>query len=149
MAAETKSVAVQPLGVFSGVKATVDHTYGHEIRLWRVGSTGRLLGQVVYWDANPEGERGYFDDGTFDFPSGEVKFSVTVIRRDVQPNTRTKAAFRGYLGRGGVWGELRWEGEGAQARGTAGVENLNLLREKSGRLDSFPDLAAWRKAFPD
>jgi hypothetical protein len=147
MAAETTSAAVQPLGVFSGVKATADHTYGHELRLWRLGD--RLLGRLTYWDANPDGQSGRFEDGVFNPQTGEIAFGVTVVRRDVQPDTRTKASFRGYLGRGGVWGELRWEGEAAQARGTAGVEKLNLPREKSGRPDSFPDLAAWRKSFPD
>lgn len=104
---------------------------------------------MTYWDASPEGQRGEFDDGTFNPQSGEVKFSVTVTRRDVQPNTRSKASFRGYLARGGLWGELKWEGETAQGRGKAGVEKLNLVLEKGGRLKAFADLASWEKALSE
>ena len=139
--------AVLPLGVFSSIKATADHAYGHEVRLWRAGN--RVVGQMTYWDANPEGQRGRFDDGTFNPQSGEVRFSVTVTRRDVQPNTRSKASFRGYLARGGLWGELKWEGEAAQGRGKAGVEQLNLLLEKGGRLKAFADPASWQKALSE
>jgi hypothetical protein len=146
-AGEVKSGAVLPLGIFSGIKATADHTYGHEVRLWRVGN--RVVGQLTYWDANPEGQRGRFDDGTFDPQSGAVTFSVTVVRHDVQPNSRSKASFRGYLARGGLWGELRWEGEAAQGRGKSGVAKLNLLLAKGERLASFPDADAWRKAAAD
>lgn len=139
--------AVLPLGVFSGVKATADHTYGHEVRLWRIGN--RVVGQMTYWDANPEGQRGRFDDGTFNPQSGEVTFSVTVTRRDVQPNIRSQASFRGHLARGGLWGELKWEGEAAQGRGKGGVEKLNLLTARSEPLKAFQDLEAWRKNAPD
>ena len=138
---------VLPLGTFSGVKATVDHTYGHEVRLWRAGN--RVVGQMTYWDANPEGQRGSFDGGTFNPQTGEVTFSVTVTRRDVQPNIRSKASFRGYLGRGGLWGDLKWEGEAAQFRGKGGVEKLDLLIEKGGQLAAFPNLDAWSKASID
>ena len=139
--------AVLPLGVFSSVKATADHTYGHEVRLWRAGN--RVVGQLIYWDANPEGQRGRFDDGTFDPQSGAVTFNVTVTRRDVQPNVHARAAFRGNLARGGLWGELRWEGDAAQGRGKRGVEKLNLLLEKSERLKPYPDLGTWMKAALD
>jgi hypothetical protein len=147
VAAEVTASAVLPLGIFSSIKATADHTYGHEVRLWRAGN--RVVGQMTYWDANPEGQRGRFDDGTFNPQSGEVRFSVTVTRRDVQPNTRSKASFRGYLARGGLWGELKWEGEGAQFRGMGGVENLNLLRDKGEPLKAFQDFEAWTKNAPD
>jgi hypothetical protein len=146
-AGEVKPDAVLPLGIFSGVKATADHTYGHEVRLWRAGN--RVIGQMTYWDANPEGQRGRFDAGTFDPQSGVVTFSVTVTRRDVQPNVHARATFRGNLARGGLWGELKWEGEAAQGRGKAGVENLNLLIAKGERLEAFPDIGAWRKALSD
>jgi hypothetical protein len=139
--------AVFPLGIFSSIKATADHTYGHEVRLWRSGS--RLVGQLTYWDANPEGQRGRFADGAFNPQTGEVTFNVTITRRDVQPGVRSKASFRGYLARGGLWGDLRWEGAAAQARGTAGVEKLNLLREKGGKLGTFRDVRSWAEAFPD
>ena len=135
---------VLPLGVFSSVKATADHTYGHEVRLWRAGN--RVVGQLIYWEANPEGQRGRFDDGTFDPQSGAVTFSATVTRRDVQPNVHARATFRGNLARGGLWGELRWEGEAAQGRGKSGVEKLNLLLEKSERLKPYPDVGTWMKA---
>ena len=144
LAAEANQVAVLPLGVFSSIKATADHTYGHEVRLWRAGN--RVVGQLIYWDANPEGQRGRFDDGTFDPQSGAVSFSATVTRRDVQPNIHAKATFRGNLARGGLWGELRWEGEAAQGRGKSGVEKLNLLLEKSERLKPYPDVGTWMKA---
>ena len=146
-AVEVKPDAVLPLGIFSGVKATADHTYGHEVRLWRVGN--RMVGQLIYWDANPEGQRGRFDDGTFEPQSGVVTFSVTVTRHDVQPNVHARAAFRGNLARGGLWGELKWEDEAARGRGKGGVEKLNLLLEKSERLKVFPDVGAWTKALPD
>ena len=146
-ASGAKSDGVLPIGVFSSIKATTDHTYGHEVRLWRNGK--RLLGQLIYWDANPEGQRGRFDDGTFDPRSGEVRFSVTVTRRDVQPNIRSKVSFRGRLARGGLWGELRWEGEGALGRGKGGVEQLNLLLEKEERLEPYPDVGRWMKAALD
>lgn len=35
---ETTTGAVQPIGVYSGVKATEDHTYGHQVQLWRQGN---------------------------------------------------------------------------------------------------------------
>jgi hypothetical protein len=146
-AAVPPAETVLPLGIFSSIKATADHTYGHEIRLWRVGN--RVVGQMLYWNANPEGQRGRVGDGTFDPQSGEITFSVTVTRHDVQPNLRSRASFRGHLARGGLWGELKWEGEAAQTRGTAGVEKLNLLIEKGGRLKAFSDLDAWNKASID
>lgn len=136
--------AVLPLGVFSGVKATADHTYGHEVRLWRMGN--RVVGRMTYWDANPEGQRGRFDDGTFNPQSGEITFSVTVTRRDVQPNVHSKASFRGYLARGGLWGEFKWEGEADQGRGKGGVEKVNLLPTRGERLEPFPSLDAWNRA---
>jgi hypothetical protein len=145
LAAEVTSSTVLPLGIFSAIKATADHTYGHEVRLWRAGD--RVVGQMTYWDANLEGQRGRFDDGAFNPQTGEVNFNVTMTRRDVQPNIRLKASFRGYLGRGGLWGRLTWEGEGAQTRNTAGVEKLNLLLEKGGRLKIFRDIEAWRNTF--
>lgn len=55
LASEAMSSVVQPLG-YSGIRATEDHTYGHEVRLWRAGN--RLVGQLTWWDANPEGQRG-------------------------------------------------------------------------------------------
>ena len=146
IAAETKPGAVQPLGVYSRVKATEDHTYGHEVRLWRLEN--RLVGQLTYWDANPEGQRGSFDEGAFNPQTGEVRFSVTVTRHDVQPNIRSNASFRGHLARGGLSGELQWEGEDAQTRGKAGVENLSLPITKGERLKPFPDVDTWRKAAP-
>jgi hypothetical protein len=146
-AGDAKSGAVLPLGIFSGVKATADHTYGHEVRLWRAGN--RVVGQMTYWDANPEGQRGRFDDGTFNPQTGEIAFSVRVTRHDVQPNVRSKASFRGYLGRGGLWGELKWESEAGQFHGKGGVEKLNLLTAKRERLEAFADMGTWRKAFPD
>lgn len=147
LAAEAKAGAVQPLGVYSRVQATGDHAYGHEVRLWRAGN--RVVGQMTCWDAHPEGQRGRFEDGTFIPQSGEVRFSVTVIRRDVQPNVRSRASFSGYLARGGLWGELKWEGKDAQSRGNAGVEELSLPIAKGERLHPFSDLDEWRRTVLD
>ena len=146
-AAEAKSSVVQPLGVYSRIRAGEDHTYGHEVRLWRLGN--RLLGQVTRWDANPEGQRGRFDDGAFDPRTGEVRFGVTIIRHDVQPNIRSSASFRGRLAKNVLAGDLRWEGRDAETRGKAGVEKLSLPIEKGERLKPFPDVDTWRKAAPD
>ena len=101
---------------------------------------------MTYWDGNPEGQRGRFDDGVFNPQSGEVRFGVTVIRRDVQPPVPSKASFQGYLARGGLWGDLRWEGDAAHGRGKDGTEKLNLLMAKGERLESFSTLDAWKKA---
>ena len=146
-AAETKTGAVQPLGVYSRIRATEDHTYGHEVRLWRLGN--RLLGELIWWDANPEGQRGRFDGGAFDPRTGEVRFGVTVTRHDVQPNIRSSASFRGRLAKNVLAGNLRSEGKDAETRGKAGVEKLNLPLRRNEQLKPFLDVDTWRKAAPD
>jgi hypothetical protein len=146
LAADTKPGAVQPIGVYSGVKATEDHTYGHKVRLWRLRH--RLVGQVTYWDADPEGQHGIFEDGDFNPQTGEFRFSVTVTRHNVQPNVHTRASFHGRLAKNVVAGDLKWEGQDAETRGKAGVEKLTLQVEKGERLKPFSDIDTWRKAAP-
>ena len=48
---DIKPTAVTPVGAYARIKATADHTYGHEMRLWQSGN--RLIGQVLYWDGMP------------------------------------------------------------------------------------------------
>ena len=45
LAAVPAADAVLPLGIFSSIKATADHIYGHEVRLWRAGN--RVVGQML------------------------------------------------------------------------------------------------------
>lgn len=146
-AAETKPEAVTPLGTYTRVRATEDHAYGHEVRLWQSGS--RLIGQVLYWDGNPEAQKGMFADGAYNPKSGEIQFKITIVRRDVQPNTRTPASFSGRLLKNTVTGNLKWEGPAAQTRGKAGAETLNLPKSRDNPLDKFADVDAWRKAVTD
>lgn len=141
------SSAVLPLGEHARVRATEDHAYGHRLQLWRSGN--RLLGVLMYWDGNIEGQRGRFVDGVFDPQSGAVRFKATVVRRDVQPNQSSEASFEGVLARGGVSGRLTWSGEAANFRGKNGVEQLSLPWQKQERLASYASVAAWQKENAD
>lgn len=146
-AAEPKADAVTPLGTYSRIRATEDHTYGHEVRLWQSGS--RLIGQVLYWDGNPEAQKGMFADGTYNPRSGEIQFKLTITRRDVQPNIKTAASFAGRLVKNAVTGSLKWEGEVAQTRGKGGIETLNMPKSKDGTLEKYAHVDSWRKAVTD
>jgi hypothetical protein len=142
--AESTKSPVQPLGEFAKVRATEDHTYGHRLRLWHSG--GQLLGEILYWDGDIEGERGRFVDGAYNRSTGAVKFSLVIARSNVQPNTRSEASFEGVLGKGVLSGKLKWVGEAAKFRGKNGVEDLVLPLQKEERLAPFASLEAWRRA---
>jgi hypothetical protein len=144
LCAEPAKAPVQPLGEFAQVRTTEDHAYGHAVRLWR--SDSQLLGQILYWDASPEAQRGSFADGTYNRTTGTVRFNVVIVRRDVQPNERTEASFEGVLAKGRLSGKLKWAGEIAKFRGKNGVEDLMLPLQKSERLVSFASVEAWRRA---
>ena len=143
-AADTASSTVQPLGVFSAVRATEDHTYGQRARLWHRGT--QLLGEILYWDGNIEGQRGRFADGFINRRSGEVRFKIAIVRRDVQPSTRADATFEGILNKGVLAGKLTWISDAAKFRGKAGVEDWTLRFEKDERLDAYSGVEAWRKS---
>jgi hypothetical protein len=136
--------ALRPLGVFSAVRTTDDHAYGQKVKLWANGSL--LAGEVMYWDASPEAQRGRFTDGHFDRSSGNVRFKVLIVRQDVLPNTRAEAVFAGALARGGLVGKLTWQGEAAKTRGRNGVEDWVLRYDKSEPLESFAGVDAWQRA---
>lgn len=138
---------VTPLGAYARIKATEDHTYGHEIRLWQSG--GRVIGQVLYWDGNPEAQKGQFSDSTFNAKSGEIQFKLTITRRDVQPNIQTAASFSGKLIKNTLTGNLKWEGAAAQTRGKAGVETLSLPKSRDSVLEKYANADAWRKGLAD
>lgn len=146
-AAEPKADAVTPLGAYSRIKATNDHTYGHEMRLWQTGS--RLMGQVLYWDGNPEAQKGAFADGAYNPKSGEIQFKLTITQRDVQPNIQTAASFSGRLVKNTLIGGLKWEGPAAQTRGKAGTETLSLPKSRDSPLERYANGDAWRKAVTD
>ena len=139
--------AVTPLGAYARIKATEDHTYGHEVRLWQSGE--RVIGQVLYWDGNPEAQKGQFTDGTFNAKSGEIQFKLIITRRDVRPHIQTAASFSGKLVKNTLTGQLKWEGAAAQNRGKAGVETLSLPKSRDTVLDKFAGADAWRKAIAD
>ncbi len=138
---------IAPLGAYAQIKATEDHTYGHELRLWHTGN--RLLGQLLYWDGNIEAQKGVFTDGDYNARSGEFQFKVTIMRRDVQPNTQTTATFSGRRVKNTVTGRLRWEGAAAQTRGKVGTEILNLPVARDRSIEKYADADAWRKAVVD
>ena len=141
---DIKPTAVTPVGAYARIKATADHTYGHEMRLWQSGN--RLIGQVLYWDGNLEGQTGLFTDGMYEPRSGEIQFTVTIIRRDVRPNIQSTATFTGRLVKNTVTGNLKWDGQVAQTRGKAGIESVNLSRSLDSPLEKFANVDSWRKA---
>jgi hypothetical protein len=145
-AADNTPAAVMPMGVFSAVRSTADHTYGQKVRLWRTGT--RVVGEVLYWDGNLEAQRGHFTDGAFVVNSGELRFRVTLVRSDVQPNRHAEASFEGFRARGGMHGKLTWRGEGAKAQGKRGSENWLLLPDLSEQLPTFNSIDAWQKDHP-
>ena len=139
---ESAKTSVQPLGEFARVRATEDHAYGYKMRLWYNG--GQLLGEILYWNADIEAERGRFVNGAYTPGTGAVKFSVIIVRSNVQPNVRTEASFEGVLVKGALSGKLRWAGEAAQFRGKNGIEDLVLPLQKSERLAPYASVEAWR-----
>ena len=104
------------------------------------------MGEILYWDGDIEGQRGRFVDGAYNRSTGAVKFSVVIVRNNVQPNTRTEASFEGVLGKGALSGKLKWAGGAAKFRGKNGIEDLVLLLQKEERLAPFASLEAWRRA---
>ena len=138
---------VQPLGEFAKVRATEDHTYGHRAQLWRSG--GRLLGEIMYWDGNIEGQRGRFVDGAYDQRTGAVTFKTVVVRRDLQPNRRAQAAFEGHIVKGTLTGKLTWAGDKEVFFGAKNVERLVLPLQPKERLTTYASIEAWQKANTD
>ena len=138
---------VQPLGEFAKVRATEDHTYGHRAQLWRSG--GRLLGEIMYWDGNIEGQRGRFIDGAYDQRTGAVTFKAVVVRRDLQPNRRAQAMFEGRIVKGTLSGTLTWAGDKDVFFGVKNVERLVLPLQHKERLTAFASVEAWQKANAD
>lgn len=142
LSAEPAQHLVQPLGEFARVRNTGDHTYGHRVRLRRSG--GQLIGEIVYWDGNLEGQRAHFIDGSYDQRTGAVRFSTIVIRSDVQPTIKSPASFVGVVNKGALSGKLAWSGEHAQFRGRNGVEDVVLPLQKDERLSAYQDIRAWQ-----
>lgn len=138
--------SLQPVGVFSAIRNTNDHTYGQQVRLWRSGS--RLVGEILYWDGNLEAQRGRFEDGEINSRTGVVRFNAVIVRADVQPNTRAEAAFEGVLAKSMLTGKLTWLAGTAKTRGKNGVESTALRFDASDKLEPFATIEAWRKALP-
>lgn len=145
--AEPAKTPVQPLGEFAQVRSTEDHTYGHRAQLWRSG--GLLLGEIVYWDGNIEGQRGRFADGAYDERTAAVTFKAIVVRRDLQPNRRAQAVFEGRIVNGSLSGKLTWAGDKAVFFGAKDVDRLVLPLQKKERLTTYASVGAWQKANSD
>ncbi len=138
---------VRPLGEFAKVRATEDHTYGHRAQLWH--SDGRLLGEIMYWNGNIEGQRGRFVDGAYDPRTGAASFKAIVVRRDLQPNRRAQAVFEGRIVKGTLSGKLTWAGDKEVFFGAKNVESLVLPLQKEERLTAYASVEAWQKANTD
>ena len=134
---------LQAVGVFSAVRNTADHSYGQLARLWYRGSL--LVGEVMYWDGNLEAQRGRFTDGSVNIRTGDVRFKVTLVRSDVQPNVRADAAFEGLLIKGVLAGKLTWLGDAAQTRGRNGPEEWLLRYDKGEMLEPVDSVEVWLK----
>jgi|SRR5215831_3187923 len=134
-----------PIGSF--VKVTGqdgEHANGHQIRLWRTGD--RLVGELIYWDSNIEGQQGDFKDGSIDPKTMNMQFQVTVERNDIAPKEYKTALFNGRLRGAFLEGSLKWTGEAAIGRGENGVEKLKLPKETTVTLLSFHTTKDWEEA---
>jgi len=134
-----------PIGSF--VKVTGEdgeHANGHQIRLWRTGD--KLVGKLIYWDFNVEGQRGDFKDGSIDPKTMKMHFQVTVERGDVAPKEYYTALFNGRLRGAFLEGSLKWIGEAAIGRGEHGVEKLKLPKDKKVKLLPFRTTKDWEEA---
>jgi hypothetical protein len=134
---------LQPVGVFANIRATQDHTYGQQARLWFRGT--QLVGDILYWDGNIEGQRGRFTDGFINRRTGDVRFKVVIVRRDVQPHVRTEGAFEGLLVKGVLAGTLTWLGESAKQRAAPPVEQWKLALRKEESQETFAGIEAWQR----
>lgn len=147
LAQEPTTRPLQPLGVFlSAMRTTSDHTYGQQARLWHRGSL--LVGEVLYWDGNPEAQRGRFEDGYINIRTGDARFKVMIVRGDVRPPIRSEAAFEGVLVKGLLRGKLIWLGDTAKTQGKNGVENWTLRVNSSEKLEPYANLEIWRNSAP-
>ena len=129
---------LMPLGLFNQSRGDGEHSYGHSFALWHHGD--RLVGEVLHWDGDIEGNRGEFRGGQYDPQTGALSFEVTMH----PPGNGAEidiAHFEGRLQGGRVSGQLRWnKGTFAEAK----TESLSLPLDRD-EIAVPLRLSVWRK----
>jgi hypothetical protein len=149
--AEVKPLPVIGIGVFSDMKATEEHQYGTEVRLWRQGRA--VFGLFSYAEGLiGDTPTGLLEDIHFDTKSGQISFRAKLtmgqhfckLHQGIP--SRDLFRFRGVLTKDSLSGRLdRFDGLHPEKQ--AMEEQVVLKRRNTGTADlsTFQSRSQWDK----